>query len=69
MYILHVYIALRILLGLALLEASQIYQLQELRELMSKGPDGDRAVLKMGLLSDGSLSSATNENNQKTIKQ
>ena len=69
MYILHVYIALRILLGLALLEASQINQLQELRELMSKGPDGDRAVLKMGLLSDGSLSSATNENNQKTIKQ
>jgi hypothetical protein len=69
MYILHVYIALSILLGLALLEASQINQLQELRELMSKGPDGDRAVLKMGLLSDGSLSSATNENNQKTIKQ
>ena len=69
MCILHVYIALSILLGLALLEASQINQLQELRELMSKGPDGDRAVLKMGLLSDGSLSSATNENNQKTIKQ
>ena len=69
MYILHVYIALSILLGLALLEASQINQLQELRELMSKGPDGDRAVLKMGVLSDGSLSSATNENNQKTIKQ
>jgi hypothetical protein len=69
MYKLHVYIALSILLGLALLEASQINQLQELRELMSKGPDGDRAVLKMGLLSDGSLSSATNENNQKTIKQ
>lgn len=69
MYVLHVYIALRILLGLALLEASQVNQLQELRELMSKGPDGDRAVLKMGLLSDGSLSSATNENNQKAIKQ